>query len=87
MNPALFEVAMLICFGVAWPFSIYKLLKTKKSHGKSLLFLAVIFTGYVCGMLFQWFGERNAAMFLYIINSLMVLTDFLLTLKYRKHAH
>ena len=87
MNPDIFEVAMLICFGVAWPFSIYKMLKTKKSQGKSLVFIVVIFTGYIAGMLFQWFGTRNAAIFLYTINAAMVLVDFSLTLKYREHAH
>jgi len=86
MRADIFEVAMLICFGVAWPFSIHKLIKTKRSHGKSLIFLAVIFLGYVCGMLFQWFGQRNAVIFMYMLNAAMVLTDFLLTIKYRKHA-
>jgi hypothetical protein len=32
MNPDIFEALMLICFGAAWPFSIYKMLKTKKSR-------------------------------------------------------
>lgn len=87
MNPDIFEVAMLICFGIAWPFSIYKMLKTKRSQGKSLVFIVVIFTGYIAGMLFQWFGARNAVIFLYMINAAMILVDFSLTLKYRSHAH
>lgn len=84
MKPEIFETIMLICFGIAWPFSIYRMLKTKRSHGKSLAFIVVIFTGYVAGTLFQWFGERNAVIFLYLINAAMVLADFLLTLKYRE---
>ena len=82
MNPAIFEALMLICFGAAWPFSIYRMIKTKKSHGKSLLFLSVILAGYVFGTLFQWFGERSAMIFLYLLNALLVSFDMFLTIKY-----
>jgi len=42
MNPEIFEIIMLVCFGAAWPLSIYKLLKTKNSGGKSLGFTGVL---------------------------------------------
>jgi len=84
MISEIFEVMMLICFGIAWPFSIHKLLRTKRAEGKSILFLIVIFSGYVCGMLFQWFGRRNAVIFLYMLNAAMVLADLSLTIKYRR---
>ena len=84
MNPDIFQALMLICFGVAWPFSIWRMLKTKKSHGKSLLFLTVILAGYIFGLLFQYFGERNAVSFLYLLNILMVSFDLFLTIKYGK---
>lgn len=83
MNPDIFEIIMLLCFGAAWPFSIYKMLKTKSSNGKSILFLAIILIGYFSGLLFEFFGERNAVMFLYVLNMCMVSTDFILTIKYR----
>jgi len=83
VNPAIFEAGMLICWGAAWPFSIYKMLRTKKSHGKSIPFLVVILLGYVLGMFFQYFGDRNAVMFLYISNSLLIIIDIMLTIKYR----
>ncbi len=82
MKPEIFEALMLVCFGAAWPFSIYRMLKTKKSHGKSRLFLSVILAGYVFGMLFQYFGERNAVIFLYFLNILMVSFDLILTIRY-----
>ncbi len=69
MNPAIFEALMLVCFGAAWPFSIRRMIKTKKSDGKSLLFLSVILAGYVFGMFFQWFGERSVTIFLYLFNA------------------
>jgi len=85
MIPDIFEVIMLICFGAAWPFSIHRMLKTKTSHGKSLPFLAVILAGYISGVFFQYFGERNAVIFLYILNAAMVTIDIVLTIKYRPH--
>ena len=83
MNPDIFEIIMLVCFGAAWPFSIYKMLKTKRSEGKSLQFLAVILVGYIAGTFFEYFGERNAVIFLYLLNTGMVSLDLGLTLKYR----
>lgn len=84
MNPDIFEAVMLVCFGLAWPFSIYKMLKTKKAHGKSLYFLCVILMGYAAGILFEYFGERNKVMFLYLLNTFMVTLDILLTLRYSR---
>lgn len=84
MNPEIFEAIMMICFGVAWPFSIAKILKTKKANGKSVPFLCIVLFGYVSGVLFQYFGKRNGVIFLYLLNMLMVGFDLLLTLKYGK---
>jgi hypothetical protein len=83
MNPDIFEALMLVCFGCAWPFSIYRTWKTKCSRGKSILFLSVIFAGYIFGVLFELFGELNDVIFLYILNASMVAADTLLTYKYR----
>lgn len=83
MNPDFFEVIMLICFGAAWPFSIYRMLKTKKSEGKSIIFILAILFGYIAGIFFEWFGERTAVIYLYMFNMGMIGTDLGLTLKYR----
>ena len=82
MDPDIFEVIMLVCFGAAWPFSIYKMLKTKKSHGKSIHFLLVILLGYIAGIFFEYFGERNDVIYLYLLNTGMVTLDLVLTLRY-----
>ncbi|MDD5173358.1 MAG: hypothetical protein WC419_00870 [Candidatus Omnitrophota bacterium] len=83
MSPDIFESLMLVCFGAAWPFSIYKMIKTKKAHGKSLSFLIVILMGYISGIAFEYFGERNDVMFLYLLNTLMVTIDLILTIRYK----
>jgi hypothetical protein len=84
MDPKIFEAVMLVCFGFAWPFSIYKLLKTKKAEGKSLPFIAIVLLGYLAGICFQWFGERDMVIFLYVSNTLLVAFDLVLTIKYRE---
>ena len=83
MNPDIFEGIMLVCFGCAWPLSIYKTWKTKTSRGKSLFFLTVILIGYISGILFEFYGDLNFVIYLYLINILMVVTDLVLSIKYR----
>ena len=84
MEVKIFEAIMLICFGSAWTFSIYRTWKAKNSAGKSMMFLYVILAGYVAGILFKIYGNMDEVIFLYILNSIFVLTDILLTLKFRK---
>jgi len=75
---------MLFCFGFAWPFSIYKTWKTKTSESKSLPFLCIVLLGYISGILFKIYGRLDEVICLYILNSGLVTTDIILTLKYRK---
>jgi hypothetical protein len=84
MEVKFFESIMLICFGSAWPFSIYKTLKAKNSTGKSVLFLFIILIGYISGILFKIYGNMDEIIFLYILNFIFVSTDIVLTLKFRK---
>jgi hypothetical protein len=83
MAPEIFEGIMLVCFGCAWPLSIYKTWKAKSSEGKSLSFITVILLGYVSGILFEVFGDLNDVIYLYILNTLLVFTDLMLSVKYR----
>jgi hypothetical protein len=76
MSP--FEIAFLICFGAAWPASIYKSWKSRTNKGKSLFFLCLILTGYIMGILHKIFFYYDEVIYLYIINFLMVLADMIL---------
>ncbi len=73
-----FEVGMLVCFGFAWPVSIYKSLKSKSVKGKSVFFLYVIIIGYLFGILHKLLYSNDIVIYLYIINALMVFIDVLL---------
>ena len=86
MNPEIFEITMLVCFGAAWPLSIFKLMKTKNSGGKSLGFTGVMIMGYLAGITFEYLGARDYVIYLYIFNTCLVCTDFVLTLKFRNNA-
>ena len=79
----MFEAIMLICFGISWPVSIYKSLTVKKVTGKSVVFLWMIFTGYVSGLFHKYFNNYDMVIILYSMNAIMVLIDIILYYKYR----
>lgn len=82
---SIFEILMLIGFGSSWPFAVAKTYKTKNVQGKSILFLSLIFTGYIMGILHKIFYKPDPVIYLYILNGLMVFTEIVLYCKYRKN--
>ncbi len=78
---SVFEIGMLLCFGFAWPVSIYKSIKSKSIEGKSIIFLYVIFTGYIFGIIHKILYSADFVIALYALNATMVLID--LALYYR----
>jgi len=76
---SLLEITMLICFGAAWPISIYKSWTSRSSKGKSLLFLVVIIVGYLAGIGKCLLDTTHwSVLALYIVNVAMVSIDMLL---------
>jgi len=84
MNVSIFEIGLLLCFGAAWPVSIYKSLTSKRTEGKSLFFLYLVLIGYAFGILHKLFYSRDFVIVLYSLNLLMVLTDILLYYRNRR---
>ena len=82
---SIFEIVMLVCFGAAWPVSIYKSAKTRQVAGKSLPFLVIIVIGYVAGILHKLIFHYDLVIFLYILNALMVGADIALYLRNRMY--
>jgi hypothetical protein len=80
---SVFEIGMLLCFGAAWPFSIYKSLRTKDVRGKSLAFMIIVFAGYVSGILHKILYNYDAVVYLYMLNGLMVTVDIALYIRYK----
>lgn len=79
----LFEIIMLVCFGISWPISIIKALRTKVVAGKSPLFMSIVALGYISGILFKLTSETvSPVIALYIVNFFMVSFDLSLYYRY-----
>ena len=72
---SIFEVIMMVCFGFAWPFSIYKSWVSRTTKGKSLSFLLIVIAGYAAGILHKVFYNYDNVVWFYVANMVMVLTD------------
>lgn len=75
---SLLEMTMLICFGAAWPLSIYKSYTSKSTAGKSVFFLIIIMIGYIAGILNKLLYNYDFVIYLYILNLFMVFIDTML---------
>lgn len=75
---SVFEVMMLLCFGFAWPVSIWKSWHSRTNGGKSPVFLVIVCVGYVAGILHKVFYQYDAVIWLYVLNGGMVVCDLLL---------
>lgn len=86
MNAAtIFETLMIVCFGISWPLSIIKSIRSKSTKGKSLLFMLFIFVGYICGIISKFmFHNFNLAFWFYFPNLIMVGTDIILYFRNKK---
>jgi hypothetical protein len=83
MRTSVFEILMLVCFGAAWPFSIYRSLTSRSIAGKSVVFLIVVLVGYAAGVLHKLLYRYDYVIFLYALNGCMVLTDIVLYFRNR----
>jgi hypothetical protein len=79
---SLFEAGMLICFGVSWPVSIAKSIRTKIVVGKSPAFMAIVSLGYASGIIHKLLYSFDWVTILYALNFILVVTDLFLYFKY-----
>ena len=76
---SLFETIMIISFGISWPLSIVRSVRSRSTQGKSLLFMIFIEFGYICGLIAKFMtGTFNLAFWFYWPNLIMVATDICL---------
>ena len=82
----IFEVIMLICFGLSWPVSVYKSIKTKSTQGKSIVFIIAIIIGYVAGIMGKIVNNQlTYVLIIYCFNLIVVSVDLVLFYINRKH--
>jgi hypothetical protein len=70
-----FEIGMLVCFGIAWPFSIYRSFVSKSTKGKSAVFLIIVIIGYASGILHKIMYSFDGVIWFYAANMFMVIID------------
>ena len=79
----IFEALMLICFGAAWPASIYRSYVARTSAGKSIVFLTIIEMGYLSGITHKIIAGVDPVIYLYVLNAVLVLVDIALYFRNR----
>lgn len=79
---SIFEAIMMTCFGLSWPISISKAVRTKIVAGKSPLFMSILLAGYASGIIHKALYSRDWIIWLYILNMTMVAIDLTLYFRY-----
>ena len=75
----IFEFIMLACFGLSWPISVYKSIKSKSTQGKSIVFMIAIIIGYVSGIVGKIVnGQLTYVLAIYCFNLVVVSLDLAL---------
>ena len=83
--PEVFELIMVLCFGVSWPVSIAKSWRCRTAKGKSPVFLFFIIAGYASGITWKLLlGSTTYVFWFYMLNLLMVTADLLLYFRNRR---
>ena len=75
----LFEIIMIVSFGISWPMNVIKSYKARTTTGKSLSFLFLIFFGYIAGIAAKIItGQINYVLIAYIVNLAIVSLNILI---------
>lgn len=85
-----FELFMIVCFGISWPLNIYKAWKARTTKGSSVPFYFLILAGYLFGItskiikLSQGISTPGYVWFFYILNSVIVATGIAVWFRNRR---
>lgn len=75
----IFEVLMLVCFGLSWPISVYKSIRSRSTKGKSVVFIVAIIIGYISGIVGKIVNHQlSYVVVLYCVNLIVVSIDLAL---------
>ena len=81
----IFEFIMLACFGLSWPISVYKSIKSKSTQGKSVVFIVAIIIGYISGIIGKIINDQlTYVLVIYCFNLIVVSVDLVLFFINRK---
>ena len=85
------EIVMIVSFGASWPLNVIKSYKARTAKGKSVMFLLLIFFGYIAGITSKFmngaymeqFSEKWYVLVFYFLNLIMVGIDLILYFRNR----
>lgn len=67
------ETIMLVCFGLSWPMSVVKNIRSKTAKSMSLPFTLLIISGYVAGISAKIYNHQyNFVLIVYLLNLAIV---------------
>lgn len=75
---SMFEVAMLVCFGLSWPISIHKSITSRTTKGKSIAFEYFVWLGKLLA------PQKSYVLIPYVLNLAMVSIDIALYSRNKK---
>lgn len=76
---------MVVSFGISWPISIYKSIKSRTAKGKSVIFAFLVLLGYVFGIISKLCNDSLTYVFVfYVINFVSVSIDILFYFRNRR---
>ena len=65
----IFEMIMLVCFGLSWPINAYKNFRAGTAAGTSWQFIGLITLGYLAGIIAKFAsGNVNWVLIVYFVN-------------------
>ncbi|HRT69603.1 MAG TPA: hypothetical protein P5173_05255 [Bacilli bacterium] len=78
----LFEVFMVVLFGLSWPLNIIKSIKSRTAKGRSIFFVICVMIGYLCGIISKILSGTITYVFIfYCLNLVMVGIDLAFLLR------
>ncbi len=82
----IFEFIMLVCFGLSWPISVYKSIRSKSTQGKSAVFIVAIIIGYISGIIGKIVNQQlTYVLIIYCLNLTVVSFDLAIFFINRKN--
>ena len=85
MLAGLLELAMLVSFGLSWPFAIVRTYRAKRVDGKSPQFMFIVIFGYLCGIAAHLVeGTKLWLCWVYLLDILLVSIDLTLYFRYAR---
>ena len=82
----IFEMFMLICFGLSWPMSVIKNIRARTARSMSLPFTLLIIVGYNARITAKIMsGQVNFVLAVYLINLAIVSLNVIVYFINRRH--